>query len=155
MKSLSIRMVTRLICAATLCIFAAAGQAEGFDPPEVVTIDMLAELYEPVVFDHAMHMENYSCGACHHHTAGEEVQRESCRRCHAVSTSGKVISCVDCHKEQTVHTALKDTLYHIDKPGLKGALHLQCIGCHKEESGPVGCMECHAFTSAGRKRFGL
>jgi hypothetical protein len=152
MKNSNINMVARFIFTA-LCMFVPMNSAEGFEPPEIVTIDMLAELYEPVVFDHALHLESYSCGECHHHTAGDKVQRESCRRCHTASTRLSDVSCVGCHLSQPGDAGRDGDIYHIDKPGLQGALHLQCLGCHNEEGGPVGCMECHEFTPAGRKRF--
>lgn len=127
---------------------------DGYELPEVVTIDILSELYEAVVFDHAMHEEMYSCGSCHHHTAGDEAQHENCKKCHAASAMFDDVSCISCHHQHTPPEPLKKTIYHIDKLGLQGALHQQCVGCHTDESGPVGCTECHAYTLAGRKRFG-
>lgn len=150
----SLVMVTCLI-GTIVYLFNVASSLKAAEPPEFVTMDMLADLYEPVVFDHAMHMENYSCGMCHHHTMGEEVQRESCRRCHDVPTQLEDGSCTGCHAVEVGTDEEHKNIYHIDKPGLKGVLHLQCVGCHKEESGPVGCTECHEFTAKGRKRFGL
>ena len=44
-------------------------------------------------------------------------------------------------------------LFHIEKPGLKGAFHLNCVGCHQEMEGPTGCEECHTMSETGEKRF--
>lgn len=130
----------------------------GVDPPATVTIDYLAELYEPVDFDHEKHLAMYSCGSCHHHTTGDAAQSESCLKCH--SSSGQVgdVACSGCHKigfpaSGYIGAEAENDIYHIDKPGLKGALHLQCRGCHSSEGAPVGCDDCHAFTAAGRTRF--
>lgn len=130
------------------------------DAPESVTIDYLGELYEAVTFGHQEHSEMFDCSACHHHTTGTGTQNETCKKCHSASEASENVSCSDCHKHQntalTANSKAVDTsLYHIDKPGLKGALHLQCVGCHRSESGPTGCQECHDFTPAGRKRFAL
>lgn len=131
------------------------------DAPESVTLDYLQELYEEVTFDHQMHSEMYDCSACHHHTTGTGAQSENCKRCHASSAPSQDVSCSGCHEEKKnlpVATGKKTTdssIYHIDKPGLKGALHLQCLGCHRSENGPTHCQECHKLTPAGRTRFAI
>jgi hypothetical protein len=142
-----------------LCALPAAAMSAD-DAPESVTIDYLGELYEAVTFGHQEHSEMFDCSACHHHTTGTGTQNETCKKCHSASEASDNVSCSDCHKHQktalTANSSAIDTsLYHIDKPGLKGALHLQCVGCHRSESGPTGCQECHDFTPAGRKRFAL
>lgn len=130
------------------------------DAPESITIDYLAELYEEVEFDHNMHTDLYSCVSCHHHTTGmSEGLSDSCARCHINSEPSDDVSCSGCHENkqsETTRTAIiKDGLYHIDKPSLKGALHLQCLGCHQSEDGPTDCLDCHDFTPAGKKRFAI
>ncbi|WP_136807050.1 cytochrome c3 family protein [Desulfosediminicola flagellatus] len=130
-----------------------ARDAQGYEPPETVVIDILSELYEAVVFDHGMHVESYSCGSCHHHTAGDQVEHENCKKCHSASVMLDDVSCIGCHQQYTFPAKAETYVYHIDKLGLQGALHLQCVGCHTDEGGPVGCTECHAYTLAGRKRF--
>lgn len=126
------------------------------DPPATVVLDTLQELYEPVEFDHEMHMEGYDCETCHHHTTGNGTEHPVCGRCHANTLSSEEVGCIKCHGA-TTHSVEEDipTIYHIDKPGLKGALHLQCIGCHRQEGGTIGCRGCHELTDAGRKRFHL
>ena len=63
---------------------------------------------------------------------------EDCADCHHHSQADQTPSCRECH----------DTPFNpvnLNLPGLKGAYHLQCLGCHREmESGTVGCYECHA-----------
>lgn len=128
------------------------------DAPQSVILDSMKELYQEVTFDHEMHVEMNGCSTCHHHTTGDGPANKSCNRCHATSIATDTVSCSDCHEitAGVAAASLKTedkSLYHIDKPGLKGAFHLQCLGCHRMESGPTGCHECHAFTAAGRKRF--
>jgi len=127
------------------------------DAPESVTIDYLQELYEEVEFDHTMHTDMFGCNACHHHTTGDRPTNDSCSRCHANPEPADDVSCSACHEDKQSGTTLSSdsnyNLYHIDKPSLKGALHLQCVGCHQSESGPTACLDCHGFSPAGEKRF--
>ena len=140
-----------------------AGSIKAMDADEIpspLTLDRLQKLYEPVSFDHQMHAESFGCNACHHHTTGDGSQDSSCMRCHADSAAAAEVSCSACHAQDLTAkapaTADKGTIsYHIDKPSLLGALHLQCLGCHRAESGPTGCQDCHAMTDAGKKRFAL
>jgi hypothetical protein len=141
-----------------LCCLPAVGM-NADDAPVSVTIDSLQQLYEPVTFDHKMHSDMYDCSSCHHHTTGTGTQSKTCQKCHAASGASDDVSCSGCHKvNKTIslpaNKAKPDTdIYHIDKPNLIGALHMKCLGCHRSESGPTGCQDCHAFTPAGRKRF--
>lgn len=124
------------------------------DPPDSITIDRLSELYQPVVFDHAMHLESYDCTTCHHHTTGDVTDNPACSRCHPSPGSKMKVGCYHCHLSgYCIDGKTKPVGYHIDIPGLKGALHLQCLGCHNKEGGPVGCTDCHAFTPPGEKRY--
>ncbi len=130
------------------------------DIPENIFIDYMVELYEGVTLDHAMHADLFDCGSCHHHTTGARSLNDFCAHCHADSPASDDVSCSSCHEKNTgafhcLPAGETASVYHIDKPGLKGALHLQCLGCHRDEGGPTGCQECHAFTSKGRKRFAL
>ena len=91
------------------------------DGPESLTLNRLENRYESVIFSHGMHSEmTESCAACHHH-----------------SPAGQTPSCGECHGKPFDPEKL-------GTPGLKGAYHLQCMGCHKEMgSGPMGCTDCH------------
>ena len=141
-----------------LCCFPAVGLNID-EAPEVVTIGYLQELYEEVEFDHQAHMDMYDCSACHHHTLGTGTENENCKKCHSNSAGAEDVSCSDCHQHQigpilSVKEATPGSnAYHIDTPTLKGAFHLQCLGCHQTESGPSDCQDCHVFTQAGRERF--
>jgi hypothetical protein len=77
--------------------------------------------YEPVTFSHGMHtLVADDCATCHHHS--EPGQTPSCKECHGAPFDPK----------------------NLKVPGLKGAYHLQCMGCHNEMGGPTGCTGCHA-----------
>lgn len=128
------------------------------DAPESVTIDSMSQLYGPVDFDHLAHTAYARCTDCHHHTTGTKVIDPNCVRCHANSGESHTVSCSDCHVSdpfaaKNLKTMEDPDLYHIDKPGLKGAYHLNCIGCHKEVYGPTGCQDCHTMNEAGEKMF--
>jgi hypothetical protein len=135
--------------------------ARSFDPedaPETVTIDGLSDLYESVEFNHNEHAEMATCSDCHHHTVGTVPTRWNCIKCHENSPESDSISCGDCHPRdrfgrEYLLTLDNPELFHKETPGLKGAYHLNCIGCHQETGGPTGCEDCHALTDAGEKRF--
>lgn len=91
------------------------------DGPETLTLKSLEKRYQPVVFSHGPHTDMAeNCAACHHH-----------------SPAGETPACSECHGEPF-------NPQNLNMPGLKGAYHLQCMGCHREiGAGPVGCTECH------------
>ena len=94
------------------------------EPPETIEIKELKNLYGPVEFPHSDHFDYADdCSVCHHHS------------------EGKTISCKVCHKPFKVYKY--EGSKRINGLGLKGAYHGRCLGCHKEEGGPVGCTECH------------
>lgn len=123
--------------------------------PDLVELNSLSQLYDGVTFDHTLHLDvGADCSACHHHTTGTGVEDERCAKCHDNSGAMDVVACRDCHLAEpfsaaAIHGAASDDLYHIDKPGLKGALHLSCTGCHQEMDGPVGCQDCHERNDSG------
>ncbi len=89
--------------------------------PEVSVLKTLERMYGPVTFSHGMHTSvTDDCAACHHHS--DPGQTPACKECHGAPFDPK----------------------NLNMPGLKGAYHLQCMGCHKEIGGPRGCTECHA-----------
>ncbi|MFH2124436.1 MAG: cytochrome c3 family protein [Pseudomonadota bacterium] len=128
------------------------------DAPETVEISSLSRLYSGVEFNHSMHAEIASCVECHHHTTGGEVTDPNCIRCHAKSGEADTVSCQECHSsdrfsKEDLSKLDNPQLYHIDKPGLKSAYHLNCVGCHQKTGGPTGCQDCHTMTEAGEKMF--
>lgn len=131
---------------------------EAEDAPKTVEINSLARLYSGVDFNHTMHTEIATCVQCHHHTTGGEVTNPNCIRCHAKSGEADTVSCRECHSsdrfsKEDLHKRDNPLLYHIDKPGLKGAYHLNCLICHQKMGGPTGCQDCHTMTETGEKIF--
>lgn len=135
------------------------GYAEG---PDSVELSSLAQYYEPVEFDHSMHVDmlgDKSCAVCHHHTVGTQLVDETCMKCHEYGGETDSANCEDCHPAQRFSAEYlakieKDIhLFHEDKPGLKGAFHQRCLGCHKEMDAAIGCEDCHARTEAGDKLY--
>ena len=92
--------------------------------PDMVILNELEELYAPVKFSHKLHAEmanmSKGCLACHHYTP----------------TDASHPPCKECHSPEVIHE-------HIDQPGLKGAYHRQCMGCHREWSHETACEACH------------
>ncbi len=144
------------IAAALLVFGAVPGLIKAQGGADRVALNKLSSLYEPVDFDHAMHTGlAESCATCHHHTLGEAPVVERCARCHQGGESVGAIACRDCHSAERFSSAYlekieKDPyLYHTGRPGLMGALHQQCLGCHQEMGAPVGCTDCHLRTEKG------
>lgn len=134
----------------------------GLAQDDVIVLDDMTQYYEPVAFDHAMHVDllgEESCATCHHHTVGTPLVDENCKRCHIGSSEPDSPACRSCHPikrfsadylakiEEDIH------LYHEDKPGLKGAFHQRCLGCHREMDAAADCQVCHARTEPGDKFF--
>lgn len=98
--------------------------------PDVVIMDRLVDQYVPVVFPHGLHanMEQMGggCGICHHHNPRDRLA--PCEECHPRSPSEATLS----------------------QPGLKGAYHRQCLGCHREWSHETKCSVCHARRVPGQ-----
>ena len=82
----------------------------------------------PSLFDHDIHNASAgidNCIDCHH------VYEDGVRLENEVSIG---LRCSDCHDLKKVGNT----------PGLMNAYHLNCKGCHKENSaGPIMCGECH------------
>ncbi|UCE24717.1 MAG: hypothetical protein JSU74_01315 [Candidatus Zixiibacteriota bacterium] len=110
-----------------MCVRMGAQPAEAHsaaEGPEVTVIDELAQLYAPVDFNHKLHAEMVGMG-------------EGCSVCHHYSPPGKFPSCSECHSD---HPSEPQSLR---QPGLKGAYHRQCMGCHREWSHDTKCIFCH------------
>jgi hypothetical protein len=125
------------------------------EAPEEVELAALSNIYEPVVFDHAMHMYMTSCAACHHHTVGMPAEDGRCVRCHATSAQADDAACTGCHAAGNGRAGqLKEAaadLFHSEATGLKRAYHLQCLGCHKEMEAASGCEDCHPKKESSSK----
>ena len=92
--------------------------------PEVVILDQLESIFEPVIFQHKLHADmatmGQGCEVCHHNSSGDTIP--PCRQCHS--------------------TAIEE--HDLEKPTLNGAYHRQCLNCHKEWESKEVCETCHA-----------
>lgn len=134
----------------------AAPECRGTNMPDSIALDSLVQLYEKVYFDHAKHIRLIKdCAGCHHHTTGTQVNNANCVRCHRNSNETKTVACKGCHAAKPFSAeALREksrnsNLYHLDKPGLTGAYHQSCLGCHARMGGPTGCQDCHLRKEEG------
>ena len=131
-----------------------APDCRGAGVPDVITLGSLAKLYDKVKFNHAGHIAILKdCAECHHHTTGTILEDGNCVRCHRNSNETRTVACKGCHATHpfTAQSLSEKDLktYHLDKPGLKGAYHQSCLGCHSRMGAPTGCQDCHARTEAG------
>jgi len=125
--------------------------------PDTITLNASGKAFMPFIFNHAKHIQDIKeCSDCHHHTTGTLVSDPNCVRCHANSSPTAVVSCKGCHSaapfspEVLAEKRDHPQRYHLDKMGLKGAMHQNCLGCHtKQAAGPVGCEDCHKRSPAG------
>jgi hypothetical protein len=84
---------------------------------------------------HARMGQQAVCSGCHHMTDPQASQKK------------KVPRCITCHKERTGNT--KD----LGRPGILGAYHQQCVGCHqamKQKPLSSECEKCHKENKAGK-----
>ncbi|OGR04586.1 MAG: hypothetical protein A2284_06150 [Deltaproteobacteria bacterium RIFOXYA12_FULL_61_11] len=107
--------------------------------PETLRLDLLAAEYEPSIFPHRkiiqtllqkleasslaqhFHPELATlCSGCHHHQQpSQALHYARCAACHGQDDEDR-------------------------RPGLLGALHQQCLGCHQRMNlGHTGCEDCH------------
>ena len=154
-----LRRRTRRAIAGGLVLFLAALSQAG-PMPAVVELASLAQFYDGVEFDHGLHVDVAdACSTCHHHTTGGAAERAPCTTCHDGSQTAATVACKDCHyrdpfsPEHIVLAETGDQWFHVDKPGLKGAYHQNCLGCHRETGAPEGCQDCHARNAAGDALF--
>jgi len=149
--------VTVTICGILVTLLAAlTSPARAENLPDRISIESLQDLYSQVTFEHAQHItRERDCAVCHHHTNGAPASQDRCLRCHRGGHEVKSMGCRSCHEREPfsaeqVNGKFKNPLsFHQDKPGLKAAYHLGCIGCHQKKGGPVTCTACHALTSSG------
>jgi hypothetical protein len=145
---------TMIAVAACIALVWTAAALAAQEAPEQMTLDSLSDIYEPVKFDHAAHVGLAdNCASCHHHTTGEASGDKRCAKCHKGGEKTANVSCHGCHSAEPFSAStirgLDEGRYHYDKPGLKGAYHLSCLGCHRSMGGPTACDECHKRSAAG------
>jgi len=141
------RILMVLTIAGVGMLFLAAGinASEHGDVPDVIT--MKNEKAFPqhrmgiVEFDHKTHADEYdlSCGDCHHDENGKPLED--------LAHGDPVQSCFECHdkkgrprRDQSMSPEewkAEQLKYYY------GAIHENCMGCHKEQGGPTRCTECH------------
>lgn len=100
---------------------------QSYDPevgPDIVVLDLLENEYEAVHFSHKLHAEMSAMG-------------HSCLDCHHFNDPNRITACKECHPPGI-------SSENIRQPGLKGAYHRQCLGCHQEWTGASQCEVCHA-----------
>jgi DnaJ-class molecular chaperone len=110
------------------------------DIPETIIIKELSDKYESVTFPHrqivnkiARDMKDNKLAAYFHADKGT-----LCQGCHHNSpATNKPSSCKSCHGKPFNE---KD----MNKPGLMGAYHIQCMECHiNMKIDNNGCTDCH------------
>ena len=111
------------------------------DIPEKVLIKNHAKKYEAAEFPHRKVVNTLVKNIKDNKLAGYFHNQEGtiCQGCHHNSpVAKKPPRCDSCHgKPFDPENPLR--------PGIMGAYHQQCMGCHKEMAiaKPVGCIECH------------
>ncbi|MDO9264700.1 MAG: cytochrome c3 family protein [Desulfosalsimonadaceae bacterium] len=111
------------------------------DIPEKVVIKNLSKEYGPVDFPHRKIVKALVNNIKDSKLAGYFHSQEGtvCKGCHHNSpASKKPPQCRNCHGKPFDE---KNPL----KPGILGAYHQQCMGCHQEMGieKPAGCIDCH------------
>lgn len=149
-----------LACALAVALITASAVHAADETPDEVRIDSISDLYRPVTFDHQLHADlAESCALCHHHATGAAPLRKPCLRCHQGGKEAWTVSCSACHPAEPFsshHLAEirnDPLLYHTHTPGLKGAYHQLCLGCHREVGASIGCQDCHARNEKGNAYF--
>jgi hypothetical protein len=116
------------------------------DVPDSVVISVLSKEYEPAVMPHGKIVEKLrgyireNRIATHFH-GSEDVLCQGCH--HHGSIGERPALCENCH-------GLPFDEANVHKPGLYGAYHRQCLGCHQSMSleNPTDCEGCHAKKEA-------
>lgn len=122
-------------------------------------LNTATDFYEPVRFTHRTHdlVTNGNCGVCHHRFSIDDEDRTgmSVKEFHQeldIRIAGA--PCASCHDMEDIYTQKCSTCHwlpgepdDLNRLGLKGAYHQQCIGCHEGEpnaqKAPVDCLSCH------------
>jgi hypothetical protein len=110
------------------------------DIPEILELKDFAKKYQPVEFPHRKIvntlMNNIKDNklANYFHSDKETV----CQGCHHnMPVTKKPSRCTNCHSKPV------DEM-NMSRPGVIGAYHIQCMGCHSNMGiDKVGCLDCH------------
>jgi hypothetical protein len=94
------------------------------EAPQTMTLGESAGKYGPVNFSHRDHARmaetGKGCSGCHHYDQAQPIQQ--CKACHSTSR-------------------LRADL---GKPDVRGAMHRQCLECHRDWNPASKCGSCHA-----------
>lgn len=98
-----------------------------------------------VTFHHEKHSapkpDGYglNCGECHHDAKGKPLT--------GLKPGEPVKKCADCHskpgKPKRERGISPEEWKSMQLKYYYGAIHENCVGCHKKMKGPVKCTECH------------
>jgi len=99
--------------------------------PEWITMSEGTGHYGRVEFSHRVHAEMAEMG-------------RGCSECHHEATEGKAMRrCDECHSPVRARADL-------ETPDLRGAIHRQCMDCHKRWNPDQKCTACHAEGPAAK-----
>jgi hypothetical protein len=149
---MSKKSVLAILFAGVASLFAVAALNAGLEGcPDVITMkhEQAFEQHRMgiVDFTHTKHVEDYgfSCGECHHDASGNPTDDITCQ--------DDVTSCIDCHNkpgQPRVDRSLpEEERLKLEREYFLGAIHQNCIDCHREQNekagkkSPVACTECH------------
>lgn len=94
------------------------------EAPATITLGKDGATYGAVTFAHRAHAHmaetGKGCNGCHHYDQAGPIRK--CKSCHAVSRLRQ----------------------DVGKPDLKGAMHRQCLECHRDWNPTGACSTCHA-----------
>lgn len=122
-------------------------------------LNTATDFYEPVRFTHRTHdvVTEGNCGVCHHRFSMDEEDRigEDVKEFH-MDFEVRIANapCGSCHDMEDIYVQKCSTCHwlpgeadDLNRLGLKGAYHQQCIGCHEGQpniqKAPVDCLSCH------------
>jgi hypothetical protein len=110
------------------------------DVPEIVTINVMVDQYKEVKLPHRKIYASLKKGVAENDLAAffHDGDTTLCQGCHHNSPAGtKQPRCASCHNKPDIKASPL-------MPGLRGAYHQQCIGCHQVMNiKKVGCTDCH------------
>jgi octaheme c-type cytochrome (tetrathionate reductase family) len=122
-------------------------------------LNTATDFYEPARFTHRTHdvVTDGNCGVCHHRFSMDEEDRigEDVKEFH-MEFDVRIANapCGSCHDMEDIYVQKCSTCHwlpgeadDLNRLGLKGAYHQQCIGCHEaqpdSQRAPVDCLSCH------------
>lgn len=113
------------------------------DIPETVSIGSIAKEYQPSEFPHRKIVKSLIDGIGENQLAARfHLEKGTlCQGCHHNSPASLTPpKCASCHDKPFDKA-------RGDRPGLKAAYHLQCMGCHNrmkiEKPADTACVDCH------------